>query len=97
MDLEPWMISNYVSGPRPRLASKILRKAEVGAKLTRTEKLAARNCLMLQCLLPNARRSGDITHLNKDVVLEAPVPKERTKKVELNVREPKKQVPYRYI
>lgn len=79
------MIGNYVKGPRPKLAHEALKKADRGATLSRSERTLTRNSLMLRLLLLNGRRSGDITHLPREQVLNAGVPKNLKAKVQLNV------------
>lgn len=82
LEVEPYMVGDYIDGPRPAAVAKLLKS---GAKLSRNDWTKVRDCLALQCLLNNAKRAGDIRHLPIEQVLTAEVPADKNRKVELSV------------
>lgn len=74
LDLEPAHVAEYLEGKQVEAAAGLLRQSAEGRQLSRTERVSIRNTLALQIVLTNAKRSGDVTHLRREAVMNASSP-----------------------
>ena len=68
LTLEEWMVGGYLASSRVRKTRE--RLGEEPCSMTGQEKLEARDCLVVQLLLTNTKRAGDITHIKASSIRE---------------------------
>jgi hypothetical protein len=72
--LKPWMAGLYLESEAVETAKRLIDEAADGGKqLNKSEFCSVRNSLVVQLLLSNAKRSGDIAALRRNDVMEATV------------------------
>ncbi len=82
LEVEAYMIGDYIDGPTGKAAARLVKQE---TEMSRNDWTSVRDSLALQCLLNNAKRAGDITHLLREQVLNAKVPANKDRKVEMKV------------
>ncbi|XP_053377574.1 uncharacterized protein LOC123529110 [Mercenaria mercenaria] len=73
IQLQPWMAGKYLEGVERDVARQLIHREIGGEPLSPREWCAVRNSLILQLLVSNFKRSGDLSHLERSVVPEAKV------------------------
>lgn len=62
------MTIEYLEGTMPAIARELIHKSLHGLTLTKAEFFTVRNSLVLQLMLANFKRAGDIANLRREAI-----------------------------
>lgn len=87
LQLEPWMVGAYLDGPDREICRGLIQRAAIHHEpLTNREFCSVRNSLVLQLLVTNFKRAGDLSHLKRDTVLNATADAESGSEMYVSIR-----------